>query len=90
MPFANHQSHSKADQLKKAEFRESTPALLERIAKYRPRIACFVGMGMYAEAEKIFDEKAKHTSPNAKVKREIAPGLRPYKLVYPEKDAGRE
>lgn len=47
-------------------------------------------MGMYAEAEKIFDEKARHTSPNAKVKREIAPGLRPYKLVYPEKDAGRE
>lgn len=47
-------------------------------------------MGMYAEAEKIFDEKAQHMYPHKKVKREITPGLRPYKLVYPEKDAGRK
>ena len=92
--MANH--NGKADQLKKSEFRDSAPELLRKIAKYKPRIVCFVGMGMYAEVEKVFDEMiaADRTPNNTKSPRKrrqtsLVPGLRPYKIVYSGKHADR-
>jgi hypothetical protein len=74
---------------------ESAPALLRKIAEYRPRFVCFIGKGMCANVEKIFKRKlekmfAGTSNSNLqafnrnrdllKVKTEI--GLRPFKLVY--------
>ena len=95
--------NGKADQLKKSEFRDSAPELLRKIAKYKPRIVCFVGMGMYAEVEKVFDEmiaadrtpnnssnSTRAKSPRKRRQTSLVPGLRPYKIVYSGEHADRE
>ncbi len=39
-----------ADEIDKEEFRQGRRQLLQKIVKYRPRVACYVGKGVYLQA----------------------------------------
>jgi len=71
----------------------SVPSFLAKVARYRPRIVCFVGMGIWRIVEKVIanaspnegDSEVRLFSPSKrKSKRSSAAsvGLQPYKLVY--------
>ena len=66
---------------------ESVPSLLAKVARYRPRILCFVGMGIWHIVEKAivkmvpFGERSP-TKGKSKKSDTSNVGLQPYKLVH--------
>lgn len=84
-----------AAELSPAEMVEAVPAFLAKVSKYRPRIVCFVGMGIWRTVEKALVKlKVSNANPgNSMVVSPIkskgkqksstaAIGLQPYKLVH--------
>lgn len=73
---------------------ESVPSFLAKVARYRPRIVCFVGMGIWRIVEKVIVKTAslgEHSpqvqgrSPSkgkSKKSNTSSVGLQPYKLVH--------
>jgi TDG/mug DNA glycosylase family protein len=67
---------------------ESVPLFLAKVARYRPRFVCFVGMGIWRIVEKVISKTAESgvgssTHSKAKLKKSNV-GLQPYKLAYDE------
>ncbi|TFK32700.1 uracil-DNA glycosylase-like protein [Crucibulum laeve] len=66
-------------ELSKKEQVDGVPVVLDKIARYRPGIVCFVGLGIadifksYVLKDQLREKKSKATY-----------GLQPFKLVYPE------
>ncbi|KAH7922912.1 DNA glycosylase [Leucogyrophana mollusca] len=82
---------AEAAELSKAEMKASVPTLLAKIARYRPRFLCFVGMGIWEIVKSALVELLSSTaSTSAQGKRERTKkvkvaksvvGLQPFKLV---------
>jgi len=73
---------------------DSVPSFLAKVARYRPRIVCFVGMGIWRIVEKVIAKTAlmnesghelRMPSPSkgkSKKSNVSDVGLQPYKLAY--------
>jgi TDG/mug DNA glycosylase family protein len=69
-----------ASELTPSEMRGSVPLLLSKITHYKPRIVCFVGVGI---AETVSSYLAlKKGNAKGKGKRKGGPGMLPFKLAY--------
>lgn len=66
--------------LSKSEQVSGVPILVERIRKYRPKIVCFVGLGI----AEVFSSTCipKNTSSTGKKNSSLSVGLQSYKIVY--------
>ncbi|KAE9393348.1 DNA glycosylase [Gymnopus androsaceus JB14] len=70
---------AEASELKDAEYKEGIAPFLHKIARYRPRIACFIGLGTgRIMLNHVMRDRARKDRPA------FAPGLQPYKLVHPK------
>ena len=80
------------------EYAEGTLVLLETITRWRPRIVCFVGFGIWTKFETCLIEGghvprlhksngSKKSVANAE-KTKTAFAMLPYKVVHPEKTVG--
>jgi len=68
---------AEASELKELEFKEGIAPLLAKVARYRPRILCFIGL----QAGRIMLNHVMRT--RARKDRPLfSPGLQPYKLVH--------
>ncbi|OCH86011.1 DNA glycosylase [Obba rivulosa] len=69
-------------ELANSEFAGGVPVLLQKIARYRPRVVCFIGKGIWAEFQP--------TTMRRKVTKTRAPdfayGIQPYKIVHRVKE----
>jgi TDG/mug DNA glycosylase family protein len=82
-----------AAELSPSEMTDSVPSFLAKVVRYRPRIVCFVGMGIWRTVEKVIANaslnegggRVRLSSPSkGKPKKSgvASVGLQPYKLVY--------
>lgn len=84
-----------AAELSPVEMVEAVPAFLAKVSKYRPRIVCFVGMGIWRTVEKALvklmasnsntvTSTVVNTSKPKGIKRTNAAvvGIQPYRLVH--------
>ncbi|KII91382.1 hypothetical protein PLICRDRAFT_505997 [Plicaturopsis crispa FD-325 SS-3] len=80
-------------ELSKAEESAAAPALLRRISRFRPRIVCFVGMGIWTSVEGVIRKTAPRAPRQASAsspapgKEKTRLGLQPYKMVHTTNDA---
>jgi thymine-DNA glycosylase len=79
----------KAAELSKRELIASVPTFLTKVSKYRPRVVCFVGIGIWDIVEAAFRKMVvvQGASPRKKQKAEKPPKrvlcLQPYKMLHP-------
>ncbi|SJL09721.1 uncharacterized protein ARMOST_13102 [Armillaria ostoyae] len=66
-------------ELSDAEMRAAAPAFLAKIARYRPRIVCFVGLKIAAAVQHCAVLRKHRVA-------KLMPGLMCFKLVYPEQE----
>jgi len=64
-------------ELSKAEQIAGVPELMKKITQHRPRITCFVGLGIADIFKSVLIETGKG------IKSRTVVGLQPYKMVYP-------
>jgi len=81
-------------ELSPSEMVASVPSFMVKVARYRPRIVCFVGMGIWRIVEKTIAKTASPSVSGREIKTPGPPkgkskkpdvanvGLQPYKLVY--------
>ncbi|KAJ3758701.1 uracil-DNA glycosylase-like protein [Lentinula raphanica] len=77
-----------ATELKDSEFKEGIAPFLSKLARYRPRMACFIGL----RTGRIVLDYVMRSRPKAE-RPSFRPGLQPYKLVHSRTDnpeAGQE
>ncbi|KAK0500393.1 uracil-DNA glycosylase-like protein [Armillaria luteobubalina] len=67
------------NELSDAEMRAAAPAFLAKIARYRPRIVCFVGLKIAAAVQHCAVLRKHRVA-------KLMPGLMCFKLVYPEQE----
>jgi hypothetical protein len=62
---------------------DSVPSFMAKVGRYRPRIVCFVGMGIWRTVEKVLAKTSSLSeSGSSKAKSNTSGvGLQPYKLV---------
>lgn len=82
-------------ELSPAEMATSVPAFLSKVARWRPRIVCFVGRGIWLCVEKALQQPLgtsarpkPPSSPRKKTRKgkDEGYGLQPYKAVHPSAD----
>ncbi|KAK0469691.1 uracil-DNA glycosylase-like protein [Desarmillaria tabescens] len=66
-------------ELSEAEMRTAVPAFLAKIARYRPRIVCFVGLSIAGTVQHCAVPRKHRTA-------KVMPGLMSFKLVYPKQE----
>ncbi|KAG7451225.1 DNA glycosylase [Guyanagaster necrorhizus] len=66
-------------ELSNAEMRAAVPAFLAKIARYRPRIVCFVGLSIASTVQYCALPKKNRAA-------KLTPGLMCFKLVYPKQE----
>lgn len=87
---------SQESELSMEEKRASVPGFLAKVARYRPRTVCFVGIGianiveqgvrsLNPSAWRVENQRAAPGSPS-KSKSKVNHGLRPFKIRYAEAD----
>jgi TDG/mug DNA glycosylase family protein len=74
-------------ELSPTEMAAGVPAFLAKVARYRPRIVCFVGIGIWRVVEKALVKLATYPEniapPGSTRTRKEITGFQPYKLVFP-------
>lgn len=92
---AANRRRPQAAELSPAEMVEAVPAFLSKVSKYRPRIVCFVGMGIWRTVEKAL-VKLMASTPDTGTSLVVSPaqskgnrkantaavGIQPYRLLH--------
>ncbi|KIM78187.1 hypothetical protein PILCRDRAFT_75863 [Piloderma croceum F 1598] len=68
-------------ELSPSEMMDSVPSLLAKVARYRPRVVCFVGMGIWRVVEKVLAKSAPSKGKSKKSTLNDV-GLQPYRFKF--------
>ncbi|KAH9171552.1 uracil-DNA glycosylase-like protein, partial [Lactarius sanguifluus] len=69
-------------ELSAQEMASSVPALLTKIARFRPRVVCFIGKGIWLHVERALKLKGDATGNKTLPTPAFAYGLQPFKAVH--------
>ncbi|KAG6809033.1 hypothetical protein H0H92_001865 [Tricholoma furcatifolium] len=70
------------NELSSNEQTASVPILLEKVARYRPRVVCFLGLGIAQKFQSQLDFKSMYQGPTKVKVKKSALGLQAYKMVH--------